>query len=221
MKVSVIIVAAGSGLRFQSAVPKPFVILKKKPIIHYSLAVVENIAAVDEVVIVGHNDFLTRFKRLAIHFKKIKAVVPGGETRAKSVQCGLKAVNAQCTHVLVHDAARPLIDAALLDRVMAGLKRHQAVIAAVPLKPTIKLVDRKSLMVKATLNRDLLWEVQTPQGFDKKVLLKAHARSFNGEATDDAMLVEHAGIKVKVVMGDYRNIKITTPEDLTIAKALL
>jgi 2-C-methyl-D-erythritol 4-phosphate cytidylyltransferase len=220
MKVQVIIVAAGSGVRFKSKIPKPFVLLKSRPLIAYSLAVFEKAKAIDSVIIAGHKDFLNRFKNLGRTFKKLKVIVPGGATRAESVQCGLAAVDEDATHVLVHDAARPLVDGAMIDRILAALKKDKAVIVAVPVKSTIKRVNPKTMIVEDTPARDLLWDVQTPQGFHKDVLIKAHAR-FKGDATDDAMMVESFGIKVKVVMGDYRNIKITTPEDLNIAKGLI
>lgn len=221
MKAHVIIVAAGSGVRFKSTVPKALVRLQGKPLIAHSLRVFEGIKAVGSVVIVGHPKYLKQFQALSRVYQKVKAVVPGGATRADSVKCGLEALSAEEGYVLVHDAARPLIDAALINRLLTALKTHKAVIAAVPAKATIKEVDPKSLNVVKTHRRDVLWEVQTPQGFHKDILIKAHSKPLKVEATDDAMMAEAIGIKVQVVMGDYRNIKVTTPEDLVIAKALL
>ena len=220
MKVQVIIVAGGVGTRFKSKVPKSFVLLKGKPLIAHSLSVFQHSKEIDSVIVVGHKDHLSKFGRLSRSFKKISAVVSGGASRADSVKCGLAVADVDTDIVLVHDAARPLIDAAMLVRLMNALRTHKAAIVAVPVKATIKKVNAKTSMVEETLRRDQLWDVQTPQGFHKDVLVKAHAKKFQGEATDDAMLVERLGIKVGVVMGDYRNIKITTPEDLKIAKNL-
>ena len=221
MKVWVIIVAAGSGTRLKVKVPKAFVCLRGKPLITYSLVVFQNIRVVDSIIVVGHRDHLKRFESLRRDFKKISAVVAGGATRSDSVKCGLAAVDRDVDIVLVHDAARPLIDAAMVSRLIAALRKYQAAIVAVPVKATVKQVKPKTMTVERTLQRSLLWDVQTPQGFRKDVLVKAHQQRFKGEATDDAMLVEHLGVAVKVVMGDDRNIKITTPEDLKIAEKLI
>ncbi|HLD88448.1 MAG TPA: 2-C-methyl-D-erythritol 4-phosphate cytidylyltransferase, partial [Candidatus Omnitrophota bacterium] len=115
----------------------------------------------------------------------------------------------------------PLVNADIVQRLVTALKKHKAVIAAVPVKATVKQVNAKTLRVERTLQRSLLWEAQTPQGFHKDILVKAHQQKFKGQATDDAMLVERLGVGVKVVMGDYRNIKITTPEDLAIVEGLV
>jgi 2-C-methyl-D-erythritol 4-phosphate cytidylyltransferase len=189
--------------------------------IAYCLKVFEKHPSIDGVVVVGAERFLSRFIRLTRSFKKVRAVVAGGPKRSDSVKCGLKALSSDTDIVLVHDAARPFIDKAMIDRLMAVLKKNKAAIVGVPVKFTVKRVDRKSLDIHATLARDLLWEAQTPQGFHKDVLVKAHARKFKEEATDDAILVERMGGKVKMVMGNYCNIKVTTPEDIILAKQLL
>ncbi len=221
MRTQVIIVAGGSGTRFKSTIPKSFVLLKGMPVVAHSLAVFQKSSLINSIIIVGHKDYLEKYQALAKQFTKISAVVLGGATRADSVKSGLMALEADTDIVLVHDAARPLIDKAMLERLLDALKKDKAAIVAVPVKATIKKVNARTLIVEETPRRDLLWDVQTPQGFRKDVLVKAHARKFKSEATDDAMLVEHLGVKVKVVMGDYRNIKITTPEDLLVAKGLL
>jgi 2-C-methyl-D-erythritol 4-phosphate cytidylyltransferase len=154
-------------------------------------------------------------------FKKVRALVAGGKLRSDSVKCGLEALSPDTDIVLVHDAARPFIDTAMIGRLLASLKKNKAAIAGVPVKFTVKRVDSKSLDIQATLSRDLLWEAQTPQGFHKDVLAKAHAQNFKEEATDDAVLVERMGSRVKMVMGSYRNIKVTTPEDIILARQLL
>ena len=221
MNIQMIIVAAGSGIRFGSKIPKALVLLRGKPLIAHSLTIFEQIPAINGIIVVGHNGYLGRFEAVSRRFKKVRVVVAGGKARADSVKCGLAVLDADTDIVLVHDAARPLIDSAIIERLVKALGKNKAVIAAVPVKATVKKVDPKTLGVMETLRRDLLWEAQTPQGFHKDVLVKAHARKFKGEAFDDAMLVEWMGVKVKVVMGNYRNIKITTPEDMTMAKGLM
>jgi len=220
MKVEVIVVAAGLGKRLKTKVPKALVLLKGKPLINYSLKVFENHLGIDGVVIVGAQGFLADFVRMTKSFKKIRAIVPGGQERADSVKCGLKSLASDTKIVLVHDAARPFVDRAMIDRLLANLKKNKAAIVGVPVKFTVKKVDA-SLNIKETPARNLLWEAQTPQGFHKDVLIKAHARKSKDEATDDAVLAERMGIKVKMVMGNYRNIKVTTPEDIVLAQQLL
>ena len=159
--------------------------------------------------------------RRALNLSKEVHIISGGQSRQDSVFKGLKALDRDTKIVFIHDAARPLLSKDLVQRAIASCVKQKAVIAAVPLKPTIKKVNRRSRVVEETLERDSLWEVQTPQVFAKDILLKAH-RKFKGQkATDDASLVEQLGVKVKIVMGDYRNIKITTPEDIKIAEALI
>ena len=221
MKTEVILVAAGAGKRLNLNLPKALVFLKGTPLLAYSLKVFEKYPGIDHVVVVVAEDFLSEFMRITRAFKKVRTVVPGGRMRSDSVKCGLKALSPDTGIVLVHDAARPFVDTAMLDRLMAALKKSKAAIAGVPVKCTVKKVNRKTLDIQETPARDLLWEAQTPQGFYKDVLLKAHARKFKEEATDDAMMVERMGGKVKMVMGDYCNIKVTTPEDIVLARQLL
>ncbi len=215
--ICVIIVAAGSGVRFKSKTPKAFALLKGRPLIHHSLAIFEQIPAIHAIIVVGRKDYLGRFQSLRLRFPKIQEIVPGGRTRAGSVKCGLAALPTKAGIVLVHDAARPLISKSLVERLIAAVRRHKAAIVGVPVKATVKEVGRGQ-WVRRTPRRDHLWEAQTPQGFYTDLLRRAHRQA--GPATDDAMLVERLGSKVKMVMGDYRNIKITTPEDLRLAKEI-
>ena len=139
------------------------------------------------------------------NFKKVKIVTPGGETRSDSVGCGLRCVDPDTDVVMVHDAARPFVTGDMVKRSLQEMEREKAVIVAVPAKSTIKKVDPKNLHVQETLPRDTLWEVQTPQTFRRDILVKAHASQLCCDPTDDAMLVEKMGVRVKVVMGDYKN----------------
>lgn len=221
MKTEVIVVAAGAGKRLNSKVPKALVLLKGKPLVSYSLKVFEGHPGIDSVVLVGGAGYIPQFIRVARPFKKVRAVVAGGRKRSDSVKCGLKELLSDTDIVLVHDAARPFINNAMINRLLGALKKNKAAIVGVPVKFTVKKIKGRILDIQETLARDLLWEAQTPQGFHKDVLVKAHARKFKEEATDDAMMVERMGGKVKMVMGSYHNIKITTSEDIILARQLL
>lgn len=221
MKTEVIVVAAGAGKRLNAKVPKALVLLKGKPLVAYSLKVFENHPGIDSVVLVGVAGHIPQFVRMARFFKKVRAVVVGGSKRSDSVKCGLKKVSPDTDIVLVHDAARPFIENVMINRLLGALKKNKAAIVGVPLKFTVKKIDRKTLDIQETPPRELLWEAQTPQGFHKDILVKAYAKKFKGEATDDAMMVERMGTRVKIIMGDYRNIKVTTPEDIILAQQLL
>lgn len=220
LKTQVILAAAGTGSRLKLKMPKALVKLKGKPLVSYALEVFERCSLIDGVILVGHKSYLKEFKKIAHGFKKVNAVVSGGAMRSDSVRFGLEATDKDTCIVLVHDAARPLIDEGSIRRLITTLKNYKAATLAVPVKPTIKMVS-KDMCIQSTLPRAVLWEAQTPQGFDRIVLMKAHAQKIKEEATDDAMLVEKLGVKVKVVMGEVRNIKITTAEDLKIAQRML
>ncbi len=220
MKTQVVIVAAGSGSRLKSKIPKALVPLKRRPMVNWSLEIFEKCSLIDGIVVVGHKNYLSSFKRIAKGYSKVKAVIAGGAMRADSVRLGLAATDSDTRFVLVHDAARPLIDELSIRRLLETLKTYKAAILAVPVKPTIKKVN-KDLCVENTLPRSLLWEAQTPQGFDRAILIKAHQQKIKEEVTDDAMLVEKMGIKVKVVLGQVKNIKVTTAEDLQVAGRML
>jgi 2-C-methyl-D-erythritol 4-phosphate cytidylyltransferase len=166
---------------------------------------------------------LISFKKIVKdgRFKKVNVVIPGGETRSDSVSYGLGAVDKDTHVVMVHDAARPLVTEKMIRDSVTAMDTHKAVIVAVPVKATIKKADPKNLFVTETLLRNTLWEVQTPQSFRRSLLDRAHKAMLCCEPTDDAMLVEKMGVKVKIVPGDYKNIKITTAEDLALAEILL
>lgn len=230
MKTQAIIPTAGTGTRLKTELPKPLVELRGKPLCAYALQAFEQSAVIDSVILVGHAQRLLELEAIVARygFKKVVRVIAGGATRQESVARGLDVLDADTDRVVVHDGARPLVSARMIDEAVKLTRCWDAVIVAVPVKPTIKKVNRADLVVEETLNREDLWEVQTPQVFKKDILLRAHA-SFTDISplvrqagpTDDAMMVEQLGIKVKVLRGDYKNIKITTPEDLVVAEAFL
>ncbi len=221
MNVWAIIPTAGTGSRFGAAVPKPLVDLKSKPVIARTLDVFEKNAAVAGVVLIVHPDFRKEYEMIIDRFglKKVKAVVDGGATRTQSVRLGLAALPENVDVVMVHDGVRPLVSDVLIERGLKAIVTDKAVVAAVQVKPTLKVVDPVTFVVRETLDRTLVWEIQTPQIFEHSLLRRAYADDVT--ATDDAALVEALGVEVKIFTGDHMNIKITTPEDLLIAEAFL
>jgi 2-C-methyl-D-erythritol 4-phosphate cytidylyltransferase len=210
-----IVVAGGSGRRFGEQ--KQFSSLADRPVLSWAVDACKAVS--DGVVVVVPADTKPADQPDA------DAVVPGGSTRAESVRCGLDAVPAEAEIIVVHDAARPLAPPSLFAAVLDALQEG-GIVGAVPgLSPsdTIKVVDGH-MNVTSTLDRDALVAVQTPQAFRADVLRAAHARaqkSPDAVATDDAMLVEAEGGRVRVVPGDPGNLKITTPTDLATAERLL
>ena len=223
MKVQAIIPAAGAGTRLKSKQPKPLILINEKPLFIYALQAMESCPVIDSVILVAGEKHLKVFEQLLKKFKlkKVKRLVAGGQTRCDSVKKGLAALDSDTEIVVIHDGARPLIKPSLISRAVKALGKEDAVIVGVPVKPTIKKIDPKDLYVQETLPRETLWEVQTPQVFKKEILLKSHELMLESHPTDDAALVEKLGVKVKMVMGDYQNIKITTQDDLALARMFL
>jgi len=222
MKTQAIVPMAGVGARFNAEIPKPLVFLKEKPICVYALERLAQSVLIDSIILVVHAQYMTEYRRVVEKYqlKKISEIIAGGETRRESVFYGLNVLKKDTEFVLIHDGARPLITQKIINESICLCQEAGAVIVAVPLKPTVKRVDGKDMVVEETLKREELWEVQTPQVFQKSMLIKAHKQHLNFPATDDAFLVEKMGNTVKVLQGNYHNIKITTPEDLIIAEAL-
>ncbi len=227
MNVTAIVVAAGVGRRFNSKLPKLLSKINSVPIIAYSLKALDGHPLIKDIIVVinakNKQSICDEIRKCAL-IKNNKIVV-GGRKRQDSVRNGLSAINSRTDLVLIHDGARPLIDKSAISLVIKEAKKFGASVLGVPVKNTIKecVVRRASCVVrkKKALNRDSLWEIQTPQVFRKNLILKAYEKFGNTEVTDDASLVEKLGVPVKVVMGSYSNIKITTQEDLIIAKAIL
>ena len=217
------VVAAGSGTRLDAGVPKAFVDLHGEPLLAHALHRVWASGVVDEVVLVvptAHHEAATALPVLT-ELGRV-AVVPGGDTRQASVRRGLAAVGDDVDVVLVHDAARCLAPPALFAAVVAAVRGgHGAVVPGVPVADTLRSTDGH------TVDRSLLRAVQTPQGFDRRVLEHAHAEAAHlaadelSAATDDAGLVERAGGQVHLVDGAPEAFKVTTPQDLVLADAVL
>ena len=207
-----IVVAGGSGGRFGDAIPKQFLELAGLRLMDWALASAG--AACDRVVAVLPADHVD------VELPRKVTAVAGGPTRSASVRAGLAAVPPDAAVIVVHDAARPLADPALFGRVIAAVRAGaDGAVPGVPVADTIKRFDPTSSEVLETLDRPALRAVQTPQAFAADVLRRAHAQG--GDATDDAALVEAAGGRVVVVDGDPANLKVTGPDDLLRAEALL
>lgn len=221
MKLAAIVLAAGKGLRLESKIPKPLARINSKPVIIYSLETLSRHPLVKYIILVVNSknskSIIKEVKKLRI--KKIEKIIQGGRRRQDSVLNGLKALDNDTHLVLIHDAARPFIDKDTLSGVIKTAKESGAAIVGVPVKSTIKRISDK-FIVKETIERKGLWEIQTPQVFKKDLILRAYKKFGKTDVTDDAMLVERLGEKVSVVLGSYNNIKITTPEDLKLAKAI-
>ena len=216
-----IIVAAGSSTRMEG-VDKTFAILEGRPLIAHTLQRFEEFPLVSQIVLVlaAHSVDLGRELVRNQGYGKVNHVCAGGARRQDSVKAGLDALQL-CDWVMVHDGARPGLDAALLQRGLdaAIASPSGAAIAGVPVKDTIKVVDSAGL-VSDTPPRETLWAAQTPQIFAYDLLCRAHA-DFQGDATDDAMMVEALGCQVTIFPGSYENLKVTTPEDLAVMEAML
>ncbi|WP_207713022.1 2-C-methyl-D-erythritol 4-phosphate cytidylyltransferase [Desulfofundulus sp. TPOSR] len=220
-----VVVAAGRSVRMGQGVNKQFLPLSGLPVLARSLRVFEEAVPVKGYVLVVAEGEVDRASRLACQewgCRKLLAVVSGGERRQDSVRKGLEALPAEAEIVLVHDGARPLVGVEELVAVASEAARWGAATLAVPVKDTVKEAGTDGFVVR-TLPREVLWLTQTPQGFKCSLLREAHRRAEAEKisATDDASLVEALGHRVKLVPGSYRNIKITTPEDLAVAEALL
>lgn len=229
MTASVVLLAAGKGKRFSSSRPKVLAVIGGKPVFLHSLLTFVRHPAVREVILVaGRSSFPGLRSALSrLRFPKPVKIVSGGKERQDSVRRGLAYVSASSEIVLIHDAARPFISRALVERVMKQAELHGAAVPGVPLKYTIKEVSGARGAgsgycgrVAATPDRERFCEVQTPQAFRRRLILEAYAAMPKGRVfTDDASLVEAMGRTVRVAAGEYTNIKITTREDLALAAA--
>ena len=225
MSVALIVVAAGRGLRMGKQVNKLYLDLNGKPLLYYSLRACLAAGCFGQFIIVvspGEEELFRREILLPYFTELNPVIVAGGSERQDSVFNGLQVVDPLSRIVCVHDGARPLVSPPLIDRVLQAAARNGAALAAVPVKDTVKRVSEDGVVVE-TPSRNSLWLAQTPQAFRLDWLLDAYRRAAaeNCRATDDASLLEHYGYAVHAVRGDYRNLKITTPEDLILAGALL
>ncbi len=223
--MGVVIVAAGQGTRLGAGVPKQYLPLGGVPMLLRALRPFTSHPEVAHtVVVLPAADAAHPPAWLAEVLGDTLSVTAGGAERSDSVACGLAALPAACAVVLVHDAARPFVDQAIISAVAAVARTGEGAVPAIPVGDTLKQVAAgEGGRILRTVPRDGLFRAQTPQGFPRRVLQEAHARAprGGGAATDDALLVEQAGVPVRVVPGSARNFKITTEDDLRIAERLL
>lgn len=222
--VTAIIAAAGQGTRMGQGMNKVFIPLEKRPLITYAIDTFEKCEAIDEVIMVVGEEDIPRLRSLIADYgyKKVRQIVRGGAERQHSIANAIKKLSPDTRWVAVHDGARPFISIDLLAQAISDAQKWGAVGVAVPVKDTVKIVDEAGF-VECTPERKKLWAMQTPQVFSREILEKAYrcSEETGVTATDDAALVEALGIKVKLLLGEYTNIKITTPEDMLFAKAIL
>lgn len=223
MNYYVVIPAAGQGKRMNAGQNKQFIKLNDIPVIIHTLRVFDGDSNCRGIILVVNESELALFNDLISHYriKNVRNVVVGGSERQHSVYNGLKALTLEDGIVLIHDGARPFVKQTIIHELVKTAVEYNSAIVAVPVKDTVKLVQDH--VVEKTMERSSLWSVQTPQAFRLSLILKAHeeAAKNNYLGTDDASLVERLGEKVQIVVGDYENIKLTTPEDLIYGEAIL
>jgi 2-C-methyl-D-erythritol 4-phosphate cytidylyltransferase len=233
MFVSAIILAAGQGKRMNKGINKQFLEVKDQPVLVYTIEAFLKNCRVDEIVLVVNEKEITLIEdniistyfatnRIQDKSKSIK-IIPGGEERYYSVHNGLKEINNDASIVLVHDGARPLVSQKEIDDIIDALKIEHACILGVKAKNTYKVVDDDGY-VTTTVPRENLYSILTPQGFRKDVIIEAYKKGMNDPTgiTDDGMMVEkHTQYRVKIIEGNYQNIKITTPDDLVTMEKIV
>lgn len=221
MKVSAIIPAAGMGLRMGSQIPKQYLLLDGKPILHHTLSILDQCSHVEQIILVVSEKEISQAQQIQQSYSKIIKVIPGGKERQDSVFNGMQNLDSDTDIVVVHDGVRPFVSPDLVRQTVEAARDYGAAIAAIPVSDTLKKVSDKGL-VEHTVNRDGLWRVQTPQTFQvsllKEAFGKAKADHFYG--TDEASLVENLGRDIKVIPGSELNIKITRAEDLVLGEKI-
>lgn len=222
-KISAVITAAGNGLRMKSDKAKPYIEIMGRKILEISLDTIVKLEKIDQIIVVIRKEDENYLKEILKKYDKKISYVFGRETRELSTYEGLKAVDKNSKLVLTHDGVRPFASKELFEEVIENLKDYKAVISAVKSKDTVKIVGENSL-VKTTPLRKEVYNVQTPQAFDKDMILDFYQKYTQSDftITDDSQLFEiYSKEKIKVVEGEYSNIKMTTPEDLIFARGFL
>jgi len=225
LKSVALIPAAGMGRRMGEPINKQYLLLDNKPILAHTLDLFQRADFIDEIVVIVPAEEIEYCRMQVVEkygMEKVRQIVAGGVERQNSVLNGLRALDCQDEDViLIHDGVRPFVPLAVVQRSIEMALEYDGALVAVPVKDTVKVIE--GAFVAATPPREALWLAQTPQSFRYNIIRAAHecaeAEGFSG--TDDASLLEWSGRKVHVVIGDYRNIKITTPEDLVLAQAFL
>lgn len=223
--VTAVITAAGKGTRMNSDLNKQYIEIAGIPVLSRTIEAFQQCKEVDSIILVVNEEDINFCRHKIVehyNFSKVKSLVSGGAERQNSVYKGLCAVCEDCKIVLIHDGARPFVtNKNIIDAINAA-KTYGACGVGVKLKDTIKLCDQNGF-VESTPDRNSLWNIQTPQAFKYNIIRNAHEKAIQSNyiGTDDMVLVERQGIPVKIVQGNYQNIKITTPEDLAIGESIV
>jgi 2-C-methyl-D-erythritol 4-phosphate cytidylyltransferase len=222
MKVSAIIPAAGMGIRMGSSIPKQFILLDGKPILHHTLSILDQCSIVNEIIlVVAEKEIENARKEVENFYPKVSKVIVGGKERQDSVYNGLQNLDSKVDIVMVHDGVRPFVSETLIRESIEAARNFGAAITAIPVNDTVKKVNKEGV-VESTLDRNGLWRIQTPQTFQVSLLREAFAkaRTDNFYGTDEGSLIEYLGRDVKVVPGSELNIKITQSEDLVLGEQI-
>ncbi len=239
--VTAIVLAGGRGSRMKSNIPKQFMLIDDKPVIYYALKRFQENDIIDNIILVTTESDISYCKESIVNkynLTKVTSITSGGKERYNSVYNGLVALehfkndndnqnisNEVQHYVLIHDGARACISDSIIENCYNDVRKYKACVAAVPVKDTIKIADKEGFAIN-TPDRSTLWQIQTPQAFEYNIVKDAYDKMIiddnRGNITDDAMVVEkYSGIKVKMSLSEYTNIKITTPEDMVIAKMFI
>lgn len=230
-KCTAVLLAAGSGKRMNSDVKKQYLLINEKPVLWYALDVFEKSFISDVILVVSKDDQEYVRKEIVekYGFTKVRAIVQGGKERYHSVAHGIEAAP-KCDYIFIHDGARPFVTEEILDSLLTDVRTYQACVAGMPVKDTIKIANEEGF-AQSTPNRNLVWQIQTPQVFSYDLIKEAYEKLISEEdkvlecgikITDDAMVVEtFSNQPVKLTQASYENIKITTPEDLILASEIL
>lgn len=223
--ISVVIPAAGMGKRMNNNINKQYIKLEGKEVLARTVEKFNNNKFIDEIIVVARADEVEFCKENIINrygFDKVKSIISGGNERMNSVYNGLKKVKKDCNIVLIHDGARPFITDKIIKQSIDETIKFDSTVVGVKVKDTIKIVDNNNKVID-TPDRDYIWAVQTPQTFKYDIIMGCYdkAISENIKVTDDSMIAEKYGYSVKMILGDYNNIKITTPEDLLFGEKIL
>lgn len=233
IRCTAVMLAAGMGLRMGGDIRKQYLMLGGMPMFLHSIRTMQECPRITDIIVMAHRDDVEIVRDLLAEYgytKKLRKVTAGGKERVHSVAIGLEEIDWPCDYVFIHDCARPFLDLHTMERLYETVRKTDACVAGVPAKDTVKIVDEACNVTK-TPNRASVWIVQTPQVFSLDLIRDAHRKVLAREEylqakglilTDDAMVAEFAGgCRVRMVMASYRNIKITTPEDLVIGDAFI
>lgn len=216
--ISAIIAAGGKGTRMKAGKNKVFMEIGGRTILERTVSAFEENENIDEIIIVTAEKELCRKMCLKNDFKKVSKICGGGKERRDSVYNGIKAADGDIA--VIHDGARCLISQEEIDAVIADCKKFGAAALGVKVKDSLKKADENGF-ISSTLDRDTIYQIQTPQVFERETIKNAHEKIKEGVFTDDCAIAERLGVKIKITLGSYENIKITTPEDIAIAEEIL